>query len=123
VLGVAPEATAEEIRAAAARLVAHLRARGASDEEMSEAHSLNLENTTTRTEYDVRHPPLSLMRLEPTWDPVFDDRAACLAVLRRELEDFLRQAGETVYHPVDTTRTDFTADFTPTSLLDGNETD
>jgi hypothetical protein len=122
-LGVAPEATADEIRAAAARLGKALRDSGASPEEMAEAHRANLDSEEARAAYDARHPPLSLLRLEPTWDPVFDDRATCLAVLRRELEAFLRRTGEAVHHPVDTTRTDFTADFTPTPLLDPPATD
>jgi hypothetical protein len=120
-LGVAPEATADEIRAAAAKLEDRLRARGATAEEFAEAHAVNLESPQERAAYDAAHPPLPLMRLEPTWNPVFDDKTACLAVLRRELERFLLSAGETVHHPADTTRTDFTADFTPTPMLDAQE--
>lgn len=122
-LGVAPEATADEIRVASAKLDADLRARGASAEKLAEAHAINLENGRVRAAYDADHPPLSLLRLEPTGHPVFDDKATCLAVLRRELEEFLRDAGEIVYHPVDITRTDFTADFTPTPLIDAPEPD
>jgi hypothetical protein len=120
-LGVAPEATEEEIRAAAAGLVARLKACGASEEAISEAHGLNLESRAARAAYDAQHPPLPLMRLESTWNPVFDDRATCLAVLRRQLEAFLHHAGETVHRPDDTTRSDFTTDFTPTPLLDTQE--
>lgn len=118
-LGIAPEATAAEVRAATGRHVAALRAAGANDDTIAEAHARSLEKAEARATYDAAHPPLPLLRLEPAWDPVFDDRATSLAALRRELERFLAAAGEPVHHPDDTTRTDFTADFRPTPLLDG----
>ncbi|MDX2543294.1 hypothetical protein ACOT81_43615 [Streptomyces sp. WI04-05B] len=118
-LGVPPEATADEIRAAAARYDAMLQARGASEDEIAAAHAVNLENAEARAAHDARHPPLPLLRLEPTWEPVLDERDVGLTVLRRELEVFLAAAGEEVHHPTDTTRTDFTGDFTRTHLLDG----
>jgi len=120
-LGVPPEATAEEIRAAANRNDARLRARGASDEEIAAAHAANLESTEARAAHDARHPPLPLLRLVPTWEPILDadGKAAGLTVLRREIEAFLAAAGEDVHRPTDTTRTDFTGDFTRTHLLDG----
>lgn len=121
-LGVPPEATAEEIRAAAGRYDARLRARGASDEEIAAAHAVNMENAEDRAAHDARHPPLALLRLVPTWEPLLDEdaKAVGLTVLRREIEAFLTAAGESVHHPMDTTRTDFTADFTRTHLLDGS---
>ncbi|WP_371663788.1 hypothetical protein [Streptomyces sp. NBC_00280] len=118
-LGVPPEATADEIRAAAARYDALLQARGASEDEIAAAHAVNLENAEARAAHDSRHPPLPLLRLEPTWEPVLDERDVGLTVLRREIEVFLAAAGEEVHHPTDTTRTDFTGDFTRTHLLDG----
>lgn len=118
-LGVPPEATADEIRAAAARYDALLQARGASEDEIAAAHAVNLENAEARAAHDARHPPLPLLRLEPTWEPVLDERDIGLTVLRREIEAFLSAAGEEVHHPTDTTRTDFTGDFTRTHLLDG----
>ncbi|GAA3160274.1 hypothetical protein GCM10010451_05160 [Streptomyces virens] len=118
-LGVSPEATAEEIRAAAARYDARLQARGASEDEIAAAHAVNLESAEARAAHDARHPPLLLLRLEPTWGPVLDERDAGLTVLRREVEAFLTAAGESVHHPTDTTRTDFTGDFTRSHLLDG----
>jgi hypothetical protein len=120
-LGIAPEATAAEVRAATDRYVTRLKATGASDEAIAEAHALSLEKPEHRAAYDAEHPPLQLLRLEPAWDPVFDDRATSLAALRRELERFLIDAGETVHHPDDTTRIDFTADFRQTPLLDGGQ--
>ncbi|MER5268831.1 hypothetical protein ABTZ99_42740 [Actinosynnema sp. NPDC002837] len=117
-LGIAPEATAAEVRAATDRHVARLKAGGASDDAIARAHRLSLEKPEDRAAYDAEHPPLALLRLEPAGHPVFDDRATSLAALRRELERFLLDAGEAVHHPDDTTRTDFTADFRPTPLLD-----
>jgi hypothetical protein len=118
-LGVTPEATAEEIRAAAARYDAALQARGASEDEIAAAHAVNLESAEARAAHDARHPPLALLRLEPTWEPVLDERDAGMTVLRRDIEAFLAAAGESVHHPTDTTRTDFTGDFTRSHLLDG----
>jgi len=118
-LGVPPEATADEIRAAAARYDARLQARGASEEEVAAAHAVSLESAEARAAHDARYPPLPLLRLEPTWEPVLDERDAGLTVLRREIEAFLTAAGEPVHHPSDTTRTDFSGDFTRTHLLDG----
>lgn len=118
-LGVPPEATPEEIRAASARHVAGLRAQGASDDEIAAANAASIEDSKARATHDARHPPLSLLRIEPTWEPVLDDRGTGLSVLRREIESFLAAAGDRVHHPLDTTRTDFTSDFTYNSLLDG----
>lgn len=83
------------------------------------AHAVSLESAEARAAHDARFPPLPLLRLEPTWEPVLDDRDAGITVLRREIEGFLAAAGESVHHPMDTTRTDFTSDFTRTHLLDG----
>ncbi|MBQ0983779.1 hypothetical protein KBZ10_04420 [Streptomyces sp. F63] len=118
-LGVPPEATAQEIRVAAGQYDALLQARGASEDEIVAAHTVNLENAEVRAAHDALFPPLPLLRLEPTWQPVLDERATGLTVLRREIEDFLTAAGEPVHHPIDTTRTDFTRDFTRLHLLDG----
>jgi hypothetical protein len=120
-LGVPPEATADEVRAAANRHDARLRARGASDEEIAAAHAASIENAEARAAHDARFPPLALLRLVPTWEPILDtdEKAIGLAVLRREIEAFLTAAGESVHHPMDTTRTDFTGDFARTHLLDG----
>jgi hypothetical protein len=118
-LGLGPEATADEIRAASSRLDQRLRRRGASEAELADAHAIRLESTEDRMAHDVAHPPLVLLKLRPTWHPVLDDATIQLYVLRRELEAFLQERGEPVYRPSDLTRTDFTADHTPDPLLDG----
>jgi hypothetical protein len=119
-LAAPPEATAEEIRAAAARRDARLRAEGASQDALAAAHEVNLADAGARAEYDARFPPLGLLRFEPTWAAVFDERDTALAVLRREIEAFLAAAGERVFCPSDITRTDFTGDFAHCPLLDGD---
>jgi hypothetical protein len=121
-LGIPPEASADEIRAAAARYDAKLKTGGASRQEMAEAHSVSLENSIVRAEQDARFPPLPLMRLVPAWEPIFDDRRAGLTALRREIEAFLLDAGEAVHHPTDMTRSDFTGDFTHNPLIDDWQT-
>ncbi|WUH98420.1 hypothetical protein OHR68_33720 [Spirillospora sp. NBC_00431] len=118
-LGLGPEATADEIRAASSRLARRLRRRGAAEAELAAAHAIRLESVTDRAVYDAAHPPLELLKLRPTWHPVLDGAAVRSYVLRRELEAFLEERGEPVYRPSDLTRTDFTADHTPDPLLDG----
>ncbi len=119
-LAILPESTAEEIRAAAARLDARLRAEARSEADLAEAHRISLESQAGRTEHDTALPPLLLMRLEPTWNSIFEDRGAELAVLRREIENFLLRAGEVVRRPTDVDRTDFTNDYTYCGLIDDN---
>lgn len=119
-LGTPPEATGAQVRAAAARRDARLRAEGASEDEIAAVHTVSLENARSRSEYDERFPPLALLRLEPTWAPVFDERRTALAVVRREIEAFLTAAGECVFRPSDITRTNFTGDFAHCPLLDGD---
>jgi hypothetical protein len=115
-LGIAPEATTAEVRAATSRHVAKL-----TGDAVAEANAQSLVKPANRAAYDLQHPPLGLLRLEPVWDPIFDDRATSLAALRRELEAFLQAEGEPVHHPNDTTRKDFSGDFMYTPLLDGDE--
>lgn len=122
-LGVSPEATAQELRAAAARQDSRLKEEGADEDAVVAAHAVRLENAEARAEHDRDYPPLALMRLEPTWEPFLDDRATGLAVLRREIEAFLADRGADVFHPTDTTRHDFSADFTRVSLLDVHPND
>jgi hypothetical protein len=118
-LGVPAEATAEEIRAAAARNDARLRERGTDKNEISAAHSVALESAEGRAAHDARHPPLALMRLQPTWEPVLEDRATGMTALRRDIEAFLHRSGEPVAYPDDLTRSDFSRDFIYSPILDG----
>ena len=118
-LGIGPEATADEIRVAAARYVSRLKAEGADEDKLAEANRLkDLAKAEEKARYDDAHPPLGLLSLEATWPGVFEDRTQKLAVLRRELEAFLVGRGSTVYFPSDLTRTDFSGDFTYSPVLD-----
>lgn len=118
VLGVSPEVTIEELRTAAKKYDAALKRSGASEDELAEAHAVSLEKAESRAKHDTRHPPLELMRLQPTWEPLFDDRGVAITVLRREIEAFLAAGGAEVFHPLDTTRQDFSGDYTHLPLLD-----
>jgi hypothetical protein len=121
-LGVGPEATADEIRAASDEYVSRLKARGANHDKLAEANELkNLARAEERERYDADHPPLGLLHLEATRSGLFEDRTQGLAVLRRELEAFLARRGSPVYFPSDLTRTDFSEDFTYSSILDGRQ--
>jgi hypothetical protein len=91
------------------------------DEEINELNQLPLLKPETRLTYDRRTPPLELLKLAdaaPDW--FFDNRLA-LALLRREVADFLASRGEPAYHPSDLTRTDFSGDFTYHPHVDGPE--
>lgn len=119
-LGIGPEATADEIRGAADEYASRLRAEGASEDKLAEANELKgLARTTERSRYDAEHPPLGLLRLEETWSGFFEGRAQSLAVLRRELEQFLEDRGAAVHFPSDLSRTDFTDDYAYSPILDG----
>jgi hypothetical protein len=118
-LGLGPEATADEIRAASSRLDQRLRRQGVSEAELVAAHAIRLESAEGRAAHDAAHPPLLLLKLHPTWHPVLDTPAVQLYVLRRDLEEFLQDRGELIYRPSDLTRTDFSADHTLDPLLDG----
>ncbi len=91
------------------------------EEEINELNQLPLLSPESRLTYDRRTPPLELLKLAdaaPDW--FFDNRLA-LALLRREVADFLALRGEPVYHPSDLTRTDFSGDFTYHPSVDGPE--
>lgn len=122
-LGVLPDTTAEEIRVATARHVKGLKESGATEEELAEANALNLTGAEQRASHDERHPPCALLRLRPTWSPVFEDREVALTVLRRDLEQFLTDMGSSVHPMSDLDRTDFSGDFRPSALLDGTRSE
>ncbi|GAA0276849.1 hypothetical protein GCM10009539_75790 [Cryptosporangium japonicum] len=118
-LGIAPDATAEDVREAAAGLAARLAADGAPASEIASANGLDLERPDSRAAHDRLHPPLGLLRIQPTWSPIFDDRARAINALRRDLERFLTDHGMPACHISDLTRTDFSDEFTYSRLLDG----
>jgi hypothetical protein len=88
-LGIGPEVTAEEIRAATARQVRRLKAQGAGEDEIAEVNGLGFTSAEQWAAYDAGRPPLELLRLEPCWTSLFDDRAHPRRPRRQQLP-FLR---------------------------------
>lgn len=128
-LGIRPDAAPDEVRIATARRIRALKQAGATEQELAEANAQALTNAEQRTAHDADHPPCSLLRLEPTWSPVFDDSAAALDLLSRELRAWLVRetvpaAQRSAVRPAtDLDRTDFTGDFRHADLLDGKRDD
>jgi hypothetical protein len=89
--------------------------------ETVELNRLPIAKADSRKEYDRAHPPLELLQLADCTRSSFTENKTALLLLRRELSRFLAAQGETVFHPSDLTREDFTADFSPNPLLDGEE--
>jgi hypothetical protein len=88
-LGLRPDATSEEIRVATARHSRALKHSGASQEQLADFNAASLNHTDHRAVHDAHHPPCELLRLQPTWHPLFDDPERALRRLRRDLEAFL----------------------------------
>ena len=85
-----------------------------------EVSSLRLQSTEDRQAYHERHPPQALLQLaDCTQDGFATESRVALFLLRRELAEFLAAEGDEVFHASDLTRTDFSGDFTPSPLLDG----
>jgi hypothetical protein len=84
-----------------------------------ELNEVRLEDPQGRKAYDDAHPPLGLLKLADCTRDAFTEQKAALHLVRRELSRFLVERGEEVFHPSDLTREDFTADFTPHPILDG----
>lgn len=86
---------------------------------IDELNALALDQPEKRKAYDGAHPPLALLKLAPaTRDGFIDAPRTLLALLRREMTEFLRSRGEAVYYVSDLDRDDFTADFTVSAPLD-----
>jgi hypothetical protein len=121
-LGLRPDATADEVRVATARRIRSLRNAGATQDELAEANAAALTHLDHRAAHDDEHPPCAIMRLRPTWSPIFDDARTALSRARRDLESFLlAQDGDEpipVPRATDLGHTDFTADFRSSPLLD-----
>jgi DNA repair exonuclease SbcCD ATPase subunit len=87
-------------------------------------HAINgksLDKPEVRRSYDRAHPPLALLELADGTNDAFVEGKTALFLLRRELSRFLAERGETVFHPSDLTREDFSSDFQPNLFLDGPE--
>jgi hypothetical protein len=122
-LGLRPDATSEEIRVATGRQARALKNSGASQERLADFNAATLTHTDHRAAHDADHPPCEFLRLEPTWNPLFDDPERALTRLRRDLEAFLL-APEDDDRPIsfprttDLQRVDFHDDFRFHPLLD-----
>ncbi|MFH1464833.1 MAG: hypothetical protein ABIO70_10655 [Pseudomonadota bacterium] len=88
-------------------------------EELRELNGLALDSEVGRATYDGEHPPLALLKLVEGSVPLYDDWGATLAMLRKELTEWIEAKGEPVAHPTDLSRRDFSGDFTHLDLLDG----
>jgi hypothetical protein len=85
-----------------------------------EINGWNLDKPEARLAYDCDHPPLALLKLDPSADAALTEPRTCLFLLRSAIAEFLEARGEAVFHPSDLTRPDFTDDFSFHELLDGD---
>lgn len=86
-----------------------------------EINGMVISDPKGRADYDLEHPPLSVLRLTDCGPDLLGDHPDALPLLRAEISRFLEDKGETVFHPTDVTRRDFSGDLTHTPLLDGEE--
>jgi curved DNA-binding protein CbpA len=130
-LGVAPDASAKEIRQARARIVAelskkmHFRSckpdeRRSLEERMSEINGIfeELANRERRETYNKKNPHLTFFVIRKVAAPAFEDREVRLHWLHRAIYEFLTAKGEKMDPLSDLERTDFTSDYTPNQLLE-----
>lgn len=88
------------------------------EQQLHQVNLLKIRSPADRREYDRSNPPFELIKLADCGASPFADRKTMLAMVRRELSDFFEQAGETVFHPTDLTRCDFSHDFETDKNLD-----
>ncbi|KOV86716.1 DnaJ domain-containing protein [Nocardia sp. NRRL S-836] len=127
-LGVAPDATAAEIRQARFRLIHELRARqrreptrrGELEEQQKVVNSTSevLARPARRAEYDRDNAHLRFFTVRRAAAPMFTEPADRVAVLHRVLREHLAAQGVELPPLSDVDRTDFTADHSPNLLLD-----
>ena len=88
-------------------------------EKIKALHAMALDQPEKRRAYNETRPPLALFELAPAErDGFIDTPRTLLALLRREMTEFLRSKGEAVHYVSDLDRDDFTADFTVSAPLD-----
>jgi len=130
VLGIAPTATAAEIRKARDDKVLELRQQArreqsperkaelAEREQAINAAAETLARPARREEYDQDHPDLRLFTVRVAAAPLFTDPAQRISVLYQALIEHLAGLGARTRPLSDLYRTDFTTDETPNQLLD-----
>ena len=89
------------------------------DRRLDDINAKDLDTPGGRAKYDAGFPPFALLKIAPPTDP-FADAATVLALVRREVSEYLAARGVPVSHPSDLSRTDFTGDFATTPDLDGD---
>lgn len=129
VLGVAPTATAAEIRQARDALVRELRERQRREptryEELEARQKAvntageELARPAKRAQYDHDNAHLRFFAVRNAAAGLFADRADRVEVLHAALAAHLRARGVAVRPRSDLDRDDFTADLTPNPTLDG----
>jgi hypothetical protein len=126
-LGVAPAATAAEIRAARDARILELRKSERQEPQRPEfaeqqrevnAAAEVLLRAAQRREYDEEHPELRLFAVRTAAAALFTDPADRMSVLYRALAAHLAARGTPAQPPSDLHRTDFSTDATPNHLLD-----
>lgn len=128
VLGVAPDATAAEIRKAHSRIGTELNLRqrkepGNRAEVVERRKYVNgiaaeLTSPAKRAEYDRLHADLRFFAVRTAAAPLFADAGQRVEVLRRAIAAHLAAAGVPAQPACDLDRVDFRADHTPNALLD-----
>jgi hypothetical protein len=91
---------------------------GELERQIREMNSLNLDNPRVRDEYDEKHPPFAILKLENCRRDEFRLNNVAVKIVRRELSKYLQTQNEVVYHPSDLSRQDFTGDFSYCPILD-----
>ena len=90
-------------------------------EKIDALNALDLGKLAGLAKYDEMHPPYILMKLAPAVrDEFLDQPRTLLWLLRREISRFLENRGEPSAYLNDLDRQDFTADFCPNQILDGD---
>jgi curved DNA-binding protein CbpA len=128
ILGVAPDATSEEIQTAAEKIVVDLKKRLRSDpsskeELMARETKVNsargtLAGRKKREEYDRANAHLRFFTIRRAAAGMFLERADRIHVLHRAVREHLASRGVSVMPMTDLDRQDFSMDESPNSLLD-----
>ncbi len=71
-----------------------------------------------RVAYDDDNAPFAMLKFEDKASGVPADAMETLMLIRRDILAAMEKSAETVYHPSDLTRTDFTGEYTYHKLLD-----
>lgn len=129
ILGIAPTATAEEIRVTKDKLILELREKLklAQTEEKKQIEDKILEinriggelsRPQKRAKYDEEHAHLGFLTLQSAAAGIFVSKSDQLYCLHRILQNFLSEKGVELQPLSDVDREEFLSDETPVALLD-----